>query len=858
MRKRRSEGHLYESNGRFKAVLIREGVSKNGHRWTRAMLERLAKLSIGVPVQLYDMSQRANRGFMTHWAALRDKLPPAIRAHLPVRLPGANVGKVATAEVVEGDGGVAELVADIDTPEQHTGVLHGLIKQARRIGRTLGLSIHINEGDVEGVPSAKGGLEPQTVHKVTAYDVVSFPSAGGQFLPVLEAWSRGGKSMNLLERLLRLLTKAKREELTEAVDLPPDDVDDVGALIEDHTDFVDGIIEAIGLEVPDDDDHKRFLLEGLSTEPPDQDDPEQNARQKKRAEHMKKKAEAGTAVDRLKSGRDIKVGAKKKKVTTPTPGVKKRKPSLHEDTVTREEFNGLSEDVRTVLAENCLATVESRIKAAKLPKGLEKFAITQWTGVIEDQGPVRLKEVDAFIKDLKSGIGSSQNAGGNLTSNGGRQSAGGPGGHIFEAYSQGDKYLAAFEAMMAGDRYGIVESADGKGEKQKIPAFRGIRHAYGVLTGDVYCEGMPYHMRGDSRGQGVWEALPWDGMEIYQQFRALRGNQGLSEALTTASFPLILSEYMHKQMIREYNLRQFLWKLISRTINVTDFKNWRFLQLGEFANLEVVAEAGNYTDWDSAGPSEEEITFAIQKRGGYAEITWEMIINDELDRIKTFPGKMARASYRTLSAHVFGFLTGNVDYEDGNTNAISSAAHSNTGTNAYSYAEIQAMRKAMHLQTDLDGVETGFARARHVLCGPDLYDQIYSDLFTDGIPYHTVTGEPGFPADGVAADPQRSTTHQNQRAPNILRSKYGLDLHEIMEFGTGETYSDEYWLTADPSEIDMFVVAFLNGKEDPELFVQDLERVGTFFDAEKIRHKIRHIYEAECVDYRGLQARIPT
>jgi hypothetical protein len=320
---------------------------------------------------------------------------------------------------------------------------------------------------------------------------------------------------------------------------------------------------------------------------------------------------------------------------------------------------------------------------------------------------------------------------------------------------------------------------------------------------------------------------------------ALRG-QGVTEAtITTATFPLILSNYMHKQMVREYKQMELKWRLVGRPERVTDFKDWRFLRLGEFANLPTVNEGAAYTDW-SAAPDEEEITMAIAKHGGYAELTWETLVNDDLRKIRAFPGKMSRAAARTLNDAVFNLLANNSDYTTDSNGGVSlaNAAHNNYATTAYAWAQLKAMRAEIAAQTDLDGKEPKRAEARHVLVGTALYDTVYEDLFSDGLPLL----EPGTIGSGDRDNPGK---------PNILRSKYGLDLHEITQLD-----ANDYWVTADPSEIEMIAVGFLNGQQNPQMFVQDLDRVGTFFDAEKIRWKIRHIWAVEILDYRGFSGRI--
>ena len=47
---------------------------------------------------------------------------------------------------------------------------------------------------------------------------------------------------------------------------------------------------------------------------------------------------------------------------------------------------------------------------------------------------------------------------------------------------------------------------------------------------------------------------------------------------------------------------------------------------------------------------------------------------------------------------------------------------------------------------------------------------------------------------------------------------------------------------ADPADIPGLEIGFLDGKEEPELFVQDAPNSGSMFSNDKLTYKIRHIY----------------
>jgi hypothetical protein len=51
-------------------------------------------------------------------------------------------------------------------------------------------------------------------------------------------------------------------------------------------------------------------------------------------------------------------------------------------------------------------------------------------------------------------------------------------------------------------------------------------------------------------------------------------------------------------------------------------------------------------------------------------------------------------------------------------------------------------------------------------------------------------------------------------------------------------------------------VGFLDGEEEPDLFVQEDERQGAMFSHDKKTFKIRHCYGGAVLDFRGAQGAI--
>lgn len=65
------------------------------------------------------------------------------------------------------------------------------------------------------------------------------------------------------------------------------------------------------------------------------------------------------------------------------------------------------------------------------------------------------------------------------------------------------------------------------------------------------------------------------------------------------------------------------------------------------------------------------------------------------------------------------------------------------------------------------------------------------------------------------------------------------------------TNAKDWFALADPKQTPTLEVGFYEGKEDPELFVQDMPNVGSVFTADKITYKIRHIWGVVILDYRS-------
>ena len=815
MRRRRwiGGGRLILEGSRLRAVLIREGRSRNGNHWTRPVLEQIAKLAKGVPINLYDFSANANRRHLSHWEFIRRNLPPAIAAMLPERLGPAQVATVTEARV-EGPEGKAEVVADLELAAEKEPLITRIVEAAKKLGKTVGLSIHVPEDGLVGRELQGGDFQPTEVSRLVGFDVVSIPSAGGRIVPVLEALARRTPMKGWMLKLLRVVPEANRPALEALFKKLPDGgqkIESAAALLEGaDEDTTAAIVEALDLGDVDDDSLGPCLEALIRTAPKDDPAPKDAKAKKAAAARAKRKKAADAA--RLEAELD------------------------DDDEGGDPDPDPVRADVDLLLVEAGRDTIEAVLEAAKLPGELPDFARKQLTARLESAGRMNRTDAKAFVAELKKSLGKSQARGGGLLEGADHGIE-----HVSE-WNEGFKAELALEALLAGQP--SIKYKDPKGNELEVKAYPGIKRAYAEITGDVHCEGRAYAVRQVGRRlPPALESYDWKS-NPYAMMRRLRG----LEEVTTSGFADIITNVINKRLMREYAMLPHVWRRIASTTPVSDFKARNIHRLGEYPNLTTFAESVAYTPMTD--PTEEAVSATIAKYGGLASITWEAVVNDDLRAFRNIPGKLARAADRTLNVSVWNKLLDNDAWGEDSVAFFHVSAwptgHKNIVAGAYTVPNLEAARVLMTQQKDPDEREAGVVRMVSVFCGTSKFDDVWTDLMSDRRPI--LTGTDSNAVDGTP----NALTMQNPNIPSWARVRDGLTPYEVHQFDEVTGSEDDVIVAADPNITEIMEVGFLNGREEPEIFVQDMERVGSFFDQDVITYKVRHVHDGGVlVDPRG-------
>jgi len=349
----------------------------------------------------------------------------------------------------------------------------------------------------------------------------------------------------------------------------------------------------------------------------------------------------------------------------------------------------------------------------------------------------------------------------------------------------------AFDGMFAGEKIGAVTP------------FRSLREAYRAVTGHT----PKYGDTEDEARQILAEAV-----EAF----ASTEHRRLSESITSGSWASALGDSITRRAIAEYGAPRFGdWrKLCSEIVPVNDFRTQRRDRVGYYNVLSDVPESGTYPALTS--PDDEEATYAVTKKGGTEDLTLETITNDNLGKVRQIPRKLGRSAQLTLARAIFiDILQANITIYD-SVALFHAGSHGNTSALAVATAgSLNTARNAIMTQT-VPGETSGVLGAipKYLAHPPELFEAVHGLLN---------------PAPGRTTD----------------TPWYGLEPLEVPLW----TDADDWVLVAEG--VPTIEVGFLNGREEPEIIIQDAPASGSVFTADKITYKVRHIWGAGVLDYRG-------
>lgn len=318
----------------------------------------------------------------------------------------------------------------------------------------------------------------------------------------------------------------------------------------------------------------------------------------------------------------------------------------------------------------------------------------------------------------------------------------------------------------------------------------------------------------------------------------------LTEAMTTSDFPVLFGDILDRQILANYQNVPSNWQQWIKRRTARDFRllEYRFRPEGEVAEsrLERVHEQEEYPETNIGDLS--KIQYRIGKFGRRLPISWESLINDDIDYFADIPRKFGVAAARTEAREAIGLFlnaAGPISpfFSVGNDNVISGAG------SALSIASLQtALTKFANLKDDAG--EPIYVEAAILVVPPAL--EIVAQNILNATQIEMVGASVGM---GDLGTPGASRV----QVANWLRNRVKVVVEPYLPIINESADADTTWfLFASPnSGRPAGEMAFLRGHESPEVFIKspNAMRVGGGqvnpldgdFDTDSIEYKVRHV-----------------
>lgn len=293
---------------------------------------------------------------------------------------------------------------------------------------------------------------------------------------------------------------------------------------------------------------------------------------------------------------------------------------------------------------------------------------------------------------------------------------------------------------------------------------------------------------------------------------------------TTGSFTNLLLDATNKTLLAGYEESPYTWNLWARQApSVADFKNINRVRFSESPDPEMVPETQKYKE---KANSDSKETYKVEKYGALFTVSWETVINDDLDAISRIPAMHGAACRRKVNKEVYSVLTSNPTMGD----SVALFGSHTSGTNL-------AGASAAPSVTTLN---TAFAAMR-------TQKGLSSDVILNIIPKFLIVP---VALEATALELVNSTSYIVANGNSGVQNIYGVggtrNLTVIGEPNLDGNSATAWYLAADNSQIDTVEVSFLQGEESPVLEDE------WDFNHDVYKYKVRQTFGVKAIDWRGL------
>ena len=299
-------------------------------------------------------------------------------------------------------------------------------------------------------------------------------------------------------------------------------------------------------------------------------------------------------------------------------------------------------------------------------------------------------------------------------------------------------------------------------------------------------------------------------------------------------FPIFLASVIRHRTRERFRTVAAAWDRYVGIESARDFREHTVSQLGGIRGIRGILEHGEYPRLRTS--EEEGPPFAVGKYGGIYAITYELVINDDTNQIlNRIPRELGRSMAEYVNQVVTAFIESNPTYAPDGQPFFDAAAHDNNVTGAAatpSEDNLAALIDKLALRRDADNIPIAVRPRRLLVRNPStkmVFDRIIRSQ-TTGI-QDDLSGGNTFAAGNM------------NPLQNVLPADATIEDPWLND-------PVDYYLLADAQDRPPFVAAFLRGRRDPYIFLNDpgMRGVGGgggdpyTMDFDEIPYKIRHVF----------------
>jgi hypothetical protein len=306
---------------------------------------------------------------------------------------------------------------------------------------------------------------------------------------------------------------------------------------------------------------------------------------------------------------------------------------------------------------------------------------------------------------------------------------------------------------------------------------------------------------------------------------------------TTGSFSNLLLDAANKTLLAGYEEAPYTWNIWARqATSVDDFKNINRIRFSEMGTPEMVPENSNYPESRLADSKE---VYRVEKYGSMFSVTWETVINDDLDAISRIPAMQGAACRRKQNQAVYSVLTSNPAMAD--TGALFNSTAQTTAGGHANLSGASAAPSVTTLNAMFLSMMTKTGMTVNGVAGPIL------NIQPSFLIVPAALSATALQLVGSVADPSvGGSTAGNSNTKNIYGPNADRPLRVVVEPVLDASSATAWYGAASTSQVDTIELSFLAGEESPVLENE------WDFDKDVYKYKVRQTFGVAPIDFRGL------